>query len=129
QSHLTPFIIWANYDLGTSIPDFGTISANYLSSLLLGVANAEMPAYNEYLFRLMQKVPVLSSSAVFGTDSPMNFKSNTVVADSETYKTIDPDDEKGEFYDLLQNYKILQYNNIIDNRNRDESIFFVNGNK
>ncbi|MBS7176386.1 MAG: LTA synthase family protein, partial [Clostridiales bacterium] len=48
QRYITPFVIWANYDIEEQYIE--QISANYLSTLLLETAGLEMTPYNQYLW-------------------------------------------------------------------------------
>ena len=57
KKHEVPFFIWANFSIRAQ--QAVDISASFLSPLLLDVAGAPMSAYQCYLRRLMQKLPVL----------------------------------------------------------------------
>ncbi|MGN0482244.1 MAG: sulfatase-like hydrolase/transferase, partial [Lachnospiraceae bacterium] len=50
--YVTPFVIWANYDIDEAYID--KISANYLSTLVLQTAGVKLTSYNEYLSKLYQ---------------------------------------------------------------------------
>lgn len=61
-----PFFIWANYDIeeGTNVE----ISANYLSGLVMEIAEIPMPAYQTYLTSLRKEIPVLTSRYMVTAD-------------------------------------------------------------
>lgn len=100
----TPFLIWANYDIGEQEIDH--ISANYLSTLLLQTANIDLPDYNQYLSSLYQSFPVINSMAVF--DSTGNiYGSPASVPENKA----------------LTDYSILEYNNLFDKTGRDATLF------
>jgi len=100
----TPFLIWANYDIGEQ--EIDAISANYLSTLLLQTANIALPDYNLYLSSLYQSFPVISSMAVI--DSAGN-----------TYESA----ESAPGNDAINTYSILTYNNLFDKNGRDATLF------
>ena len=60
DQHTVPFFIWANYDIDSY--DAGRISANYLGPMTLETAGAQMSEYQEYVYSLKDKYPVISSS-------------------------------------------------------------------
>ena len=54
--YITPFSIWANYDIPDETID--KLSINYLSSLIMKTANYQMTPYQEFLYELKDKYPV-----------------------------------------------------------------------
>ena len=108
QRYITPFLIWANYDIEEDYLE--GISANYLSTLLLEVAGLETTPYNQYLSGLYQELPVIN--AVGYIDKDGNYYD---------YKT------ESEYTGLLEDYKILQYNNMFDKEQKQEEIFSLDG--
>ncbi len=101
--HITPFLIWANYDL----PDayYEKMSTNYMSSLILKTANLQMTPYQQFLFDLKDEYPVIGPYGCF--DKNGNFYESV-------YDIKDP---------LIDQYRALQYNNVFD-KNRDEDLFY-----
>ena len=90
DEHTVPFFIWANYDIDER--EIGRISANYLGPLTMDVANVEMSDYQEYVYSLMDKYPVISCVGCIdssGIQVPLE------MAD-------------------LSDYKIAQYRNVFD---------------
>lgn len=92
DKHTVPFFIWANYDIEGY--DAGRISANYLGSLTLDVAGAQMSEYQEYVYSLMEQYPVISAVGCvnsYGVYVPLEMAAQD-----------------------LHDYKIVQYQNVFD---------------
>lgn len=106
NEYITPFIIWANYDIPDQTID--KLSANYMSSLILKTANMQMTPYQQYLYELSQEYPVISLYGCYDKDG--NF-----------YNSVDDIDDK-----LITKYNMLEYNNVFDN-NRHESLYWPDG--
>ncbi len=105
KRYITPFIIWANYDIEEDYIE--KLSANYLSSYLLKTANVKLTQYNKYLLQLSNEVPVVSTVGCidkFGNHFEIN-KAN-------------------KYSDLLYDYQKIQYNNAIDKDNEQTKIFY-----
>lgn len=100
-----PYMIWANFDIEEQEID---MSANYLSSVLLKVAGLETTAYNEYLLELQKTLPVITALGYMDNDG------NIYSYDEET-----------EYSALLEEYEVLQYNNLFDSDHKVESIFQI----
>lgn len=106
--HITPFFIWANYDIEEKYID--KLSSNYLSSYMLDIAGIKLTEYNKYLLKLSETLPVIDTMGYI--DSNDNY-----------YKWSD----KSEYTQILSEYEKIQYNNIFDAKNRDNSVFFLDG--
>jgi hypothetical protein len=65
-----------------------------------------MTPYQRYLYDLSKKLPVINSVGYIGDDG-------------QYYE----DGEESDYSDYIENYKILQYNNVIDYKNRYENFF------
>ncbi len=103
-----PFMIWANYDIPESE---GThISANYLSAYMLDLLGLEMTGYDKYRLETFRKVPVLTSLCYY--DDEGNIHDN---------KDIDTDTSPEA--DLVREYGMVQYNLLIDTKNRVADFF------
>ena len=101
QGYRVPFMIWSNYGLEHAYYD--GISPNYLGSILMEAAGIPLTAYQTYLMELMESFPVVNGN---------------VYQDSEgVFHSYEEDDG------LLNDYKILQYNHLVDNKNRVDSLF------
>lgn len=103
---VTPFVIWANYNIEEGYVD--KMSANYLSTLLLQVADLKTTKYNDYLSALYRYVPVIDSNGY-------------ITADDEYYTF----DETSEYTDLLAGYEKVQYNNLFDTIGRHDELFYI----
>lgn len=104
KKYQVPFIIWTNYDIEER--EVEALSANYLGSYVLHEAGLQMTPYQRYLFDLSKKLPVINSVGYIGDDGKYYEQG-----------------EKSEYSDYIDNYKILQYNNVIDYKNRYENFF------
>ena len=103
KQYVTPFLIWANYDIEDQTYD--KLSANYLSSLILHTANMELTPYQQFLYELKDQYPVISLYGCY--DAEGNF-----------YESVDDIDDES-----IQEYRMLQYNNVFD-KNRDVELFY-----
>ena len=108
KRYVTPFIIWANYDIEEK--EFDKLSTNYLGSLVLKTANVKLTEYNKYLLELSKTLPVIDTAGYIDKDN--NY-----------YKW----SSASEYSDLLKEYELIQYNNIFDYENIDKDSFFING--
>ncbi|MBQ6885325.1 MAG: LTA synthase family protein [Clostridia bacterium] len=106
--HITPFFIWANYDIEEKYIE--KLSVNYLSSYMLDIAGVKLTEYNKYLLKLSETLPVIDTVGYI--DSENNY-----------YKWSDHSD----YTQLLSEYEKVQYNNIFDSEHKDNKIFFLEG--
>ena len=106
NKYRTPFIIWANYDIKETTID--KMSANYLSAYIMKEAGLETSPYQKFLLKLRKKLPVLTAMGCF--------------------------DKNGKYYesalespysDMVKEYQILQYNNLIDTKHTVNSFFYL----
>ncbi len=104
--HVTPFLIWANYDIEEQVIE--KLSANYLSSLLLKTAGLEMSDYNRYLLDLSEALPVIDTVGYIDSEG--------------TYYSWN---DTSPYTDMLEKYRHIQYNALLDKGNRKESVFAV----
>ena len=77
QRYVTPFYIWANYDIEEQTVE--RLSSNYLSSYVLQVAGAQMPVFNRYLLKLSKTLPVIDTVGYI--DAAGNYYSNGEISD------------------------------------------------
>lgn len=101
QGYRVPFLIWSNYDLEPAYYD--GISPNYLSGILMEAAGIPLTGYQTYLQQLMKEFPVVNG--------------NVCRDSSGTFHTLE------DCADQLNDYKILQYNALVDAKNRADSFF------
>lgn len=106
--HITPFYIWANYDIEEQYID--KLSSNYLSSYLLDIAGIKLTEYNKYLLKLSETLPVIDTVGY-------------IDANNTYYRWSD----KTEYRDILSEYEKIQYNNIFDSEHRSNDIFYFEG--
>lgn len=102
----TPYVIWANYDIEEK-QDFN-MSANYLSSYLLQLIDADLTGYNKYLLDLQEKLPVITGLFYAGDDGE--------------FHNID---EESKYTELIEEYSKVQYNGLFDKDNRINEFFFL----
>lgn len=107
KMYITPFLIWANYDIEEKTVE--DISLNYLSTLLLETAGLPMTAYQQYLAELCKTLPVITTVGYM--DNQGNW-----------YRI---DDADSLYADLIENYRKVQYNNLLDKQNRVDSLFLL----
>ena len=105
--HITPFYIWANYDIEEQYID--KLSSNYLSTLLLKTAGLELTKYNSYLLNLSKTLPVIDTVGYI--DSEDNY-----------YRWSDDT----QYSEILRQYEKIQYNNVFDNVNKKTDMFYLN---
>lgn len=109
NKYITPFIIWANYDIDEDkYKDVTDISANYLASLLLDVANIQKTPYLQFLDELRTELPIITGNGYMD-------KTGVYHDFSET----------NEYTKLIENYHFIQFNNMFDNSNKLTSLFTV----
>ena len=107
KGYLTPYFIWANYDLeDIDVPD---ISLNYLSTLLLDVAGLETTPYQNFLKNMKQEIPVITGHGYMDKTG--------------TYHDFT---EANEYTSLISDYEILQYNNMFGGKNIYKDLFEIN---
>lgn len=106
KQYITPFIIWANYDINEEYID--KISANYLSTLLLNKVSAPLTGYNKFLQEAYKEFPVIN-------------KNGYIDANGKHYPIDTMGDNK-----LINDYKLLQYNNVFHNKYENKSFFTLN---
>jgi len=106
QQYAVPFVIWANYDIEEKV--YEQTSLNYLSTILMDTIGFEKTGYQRFLSQLSETIPVITANGYIGDDGKL-------------YQT---DDETSPYYDLIYEYKVLQYNNMFDMKNRVDSFFF-----
>lgn len=102
QGYRVPFLMWSNYGLEHQYYD--GISVNYLSTILMQNANIKKTGYQEFLSNLMQSFPIINANVYQDADG--------------VFHSWDENQEE-----QLENYQILQYNQLVDKKHRDWSFF------
>ncbi|MGI5958791.1 MAG: LTA synthase family protein [Massiliimalia sp.] len=106
KRYMTPFVIWANYDIPEQQID--AFSANYLSALLLKTAGLPMPEYQQFLLELSETIPAINANGYLGENG-------------QWYSF----DETSPYEDQLNDYRILQYNHLFGKEDRVDSVFSI----
>ena len=101
--YITPYIMWANYDIEEAAGE--DTSANYLSLLLLKQAGIPLTKYQQALLKIGDTIPVITANAY--RDNEGNFYNIG----------------NGAYEEILNMYSILQYNMLIDTKNRLDNVF------
>lgn len=101
-----PFLIWANYDIQEKFVE--ETSLNYLGHYLLEAAGIELPPYFEALKEIEKEVPVITAFGYKSKDK------NCFISLEQAENT-----EKQS----LNEYAILQHNNMFDARNKSDTFF------
>ena len=109
NKYITPFMIWANYDIPEeNYENVTDISTNYLSSLILDVANIQKTPYLHFLDELRNEIPIITG--------------NGYMDKTGIYHEFS---EENEYTKLIEEYHYLQFNNMFDNSNKLTSLFEV----
>ena len=117
--YLTPFLIWANYDLpfgcdellvkpevsSLMLKDVMFTSMNYLPMLVLREAGLPGTAWHRFLRDAYKEVPAINAVGFFSA--------------SEGFQQSGGESEP----DVLKSYRWLQYNNIFDDTEREERYY------
>ena len=98
KRYITPYILWANYDIPENTMD---LSINFLPVLLMETAHFELTGYQKFLKQFYQEIPVINS--------------NGYIDKNGNHHTFD---EKNEYTQLINQYQMIQYNNLFDQKNR-----------
>ena len=108
--YVTPFVIWANYDIEEQVNV--EISANYFGSYILEKAGVELSAYNYFLLDIMEEIPVIGIGGI-KTNEGKWYKWNELLEEHAA---------------LINSYRILEYNNVFDRANRVGEVFTIKDN-
>lgn len=107
MQYQTKYLIWANYD----IPEMQgqMLSSNYLGSYLLSLTGLDQTDYNQYLLNMRNVIPALNAYGYYGTDGMQH--------------QYDTDDVAPAQQEKINEYKCLIYNELTQNKDRDESFY------
>ncbi len=103
RKHTVPYVIWANYDIEEKEVN---LSANYLSAFFLDTIGSPLTGYQKYLLDLYEKLPMITANGYRGDDEVL-------------YEV----EAESDYKELLDEYEMIQYNNIFDASNRIEEFF------
>lgn len=96
NKYKVPYLIWANYDIEEI--NYGDTSANYLQSILMGIAKLWTEEYTNYMSELRNKIPVLTANYYIGDNG-------------EKYNL---DDINSPYYEKIKEYEKIVYYQIFD---------------
>ena len=99
EMYKTPFLAWANFDIEEK--DNVVTSTNYLMSTIMDGIGLDMPKYNRLLLEFQKQVPVLTAVGYRGADG----------------KYYSLDDETSPYKEVIDEYNMLQYNELFDRKN------------
>ena len=100
MKYKVPFLIWANYDIDSYNVD--KTSLNYLSNYVYGTAGIQT-SYSSFLRDISSEIPVINAKGYYSKDN-------------NNFQTIDS--AVGNEKEALSQYRIIQYNNLFDKKNR-----------
>ena len=104
KKQTVPFVIWTNYE--TNSQSEMLVGLNSLSSLVLDKAGIALPPYFAFLSDMRTFIPAMNA---YGYYSPtLNRQARTSEA-------------TGKEAEFLEEYRILQYNNLFDARHRSQA--------
>lgn len=105
--NIVPFVVWANYDIEEAHDV--VLSSNYLSTLLCESAGVELSAQMKYLSALRNQYPVINANCFVDADGIFH-----------------PISDLSE-HEALVEYQMINYNSLIDHRNRAEALNSIGG--
>ncbi len=105
RRYITPFYIWANYDIEEA--ELGYTSINYLGQILLEAAGLEYSDYGAFLKDLRTQYPVINAYGCYDAAGNWYSLSDAAVLESSA----------------LWRYQLLQYNYLFDTNGYRSDIF------
>ena len=107
--YTVPFMIWANYDIEEKTDVY--TSLNYLSVYLLEAAGLELSPYHSFLADAREVIPAINAHGYYSLEK-------------EAFIPIS--EAEGQEADWIDNYSKVQYNNLFDNKHRNQLFFGIN---
>lgn len=101
-----PFVIWTSYDSDERKVD--CTSLNYLANYVYEAAGIDLPAYRSFLQSMEEVIPAINYQGYYSKSAGSFIKI---------------EDAEGEERNKINQYKILQYNNLFDKKHKSQ-IFF-----
>lgn len=105
EKYKVPFVAWANYDIEEETIE--KTSLNYLYSILAERLDLPMTGYQRYLADLSEELPVLAAGGYWTKDGD--------------FYTLD--DKESPYYEMVNDYHILEYNYIFGKKHRCLELF------
>lgn len=109
--HIVPYLIWANYEIDTSFNGRDS-SLNFMAGNLLRAAGVETSPYMDFLLDLQEEIPIMTGSYIIDASEQIHF------IDGDESSFLSP-----HLQNLLYEYEVLQYNHLIDIKQRVNAIF------
>lgn len=106
KEHLVPYLLWANYDIPEQTRE-EISSLNYLSPLILQIADLPMTDYHRFLLDMQKSLPSISANGYYD-------------AQAEVREIDQADPEAAKW---LEEYAIVQYYYLFDSRHRSDQYF------
>ncbi len=97
ELYTVPFFIWTNYETPEETVEL--TSLNYLGAMTLERAGMELPPYYRFLANMRERIPAMNARAFYSLDAG---------------EFLHYQDAGGEEAERLQDYEILQYNNLFE---------------
>lgn len=110
--YTVPFFLWTNYKIESSYIDCTSI--NYLSNLVLDNANLDKTSYGNFLEYVQKSILAINANGYIDN----NGKHHSINNNFSDISNLDP----------LNEYRILQYNNMFDNTNKLDSLYSISTN-
>lgn len=104
ERYKVPYIIWTNYEQEFEAEE---MSFNYFGSYIMQQTGMTLTGYDQFLLNMKEKIPVIGKSAICDADG--------------NWYAMDALPE--EYDELINEYKIMQYNNVFDRKNTVEEVF------
>lgn len=101
-----PFFIWTNYPTDTQTVDY--TSFNYLATMVTKRAGLELTPYQKFLDDMRQTIPAMNSRGYYSKEQGGFIHYNQAT---------------GKEKEFLNNYEVLQYNDMFD-KNHKSKVFF-----
>ena len=108
KHYQVPFVIWNNFGL-TKDESVDLMSVNYLGAYLLKQAGMPLSPAQEFLEQMRPQIPALAAGSYM--DAAGKYHSWSGLSEDAANK------------DLINRYNIIEYNHLIDSKNRVDSIF------
>lgn len=108
KHYMVPFVIWNNFGVPKD-DSISLTSVNYLASLICEEAGLPLSDYQKFLANLRDQIPSLAAGAYTDADGTVH-----------SWASRDQD-EKNK--DSINDYSILEYNHLIDVKDRADSVF------
>lgn len=101
-----PFFIWTNYPTESQTVDY--TSFNYLSTMVVQRAGFELTPYQKFLNDMMQTIPAMNSRGYYSKEQGGFIHYSQATGDEKEF---------------LDNYEVLQYNDMFDKNNKSKVFF------